>query len=540
MDLAYDHLGTISEATGELQPKAKTPAESQLQKSAATTTAPSSKEAPSVEKPDISTETTPLEPSPSTTDADPAEAAKPINNVEKQLNKAADTLENSVNDAYARMTKAATAASTTSWGTALGGFWSKVKQGGEATLKVAVNEIKETKLELEGLKNDLDEFMKNDKTESKKNEDTTGDANKTADEKDLNKSIETLKEKTGQDETKETGKAKGMLALLTDKAQKYIDDLDKDLEEFETKAGKKLFQMGTNLQDMLKEAVTVAGPGNTTDATVASSNEKTGSEVLFNVPEDIQNQIYSTRLDAQLHALHTTREPFLVKDTNQVDPSYSKFAESFNVDIHTENIAQDLEKYPQLRTLMESLVPDSVAYAEFWTRYYFMRSEISEQEEKRKKLLSQANDGSLEEEEVNWDDDDDEEEDKPALNKGDNSSSETISETNVKKPSAKAVATANDAPAVSQPAAEQKVVAEVVPAANTDSSRPSSESSYDLVSKSSSIVDLNSSVTSAAVVAAATSGASSASTTSNASTPTPKSEPVKQSTEDSDSDDDWE
>lgn len=508
MDLAYDQLGTVSEAT--LAPKTEMEQKVKVSKPQSTSTSIVESPGSILQEPvpAATPDSTPLNDSESNPADLPVDelqqSEKAAAKVEEKFSQAADTLENSVNDVYARMSNAATAvttaASATSWGSALGGFWSKVKQQSEATYKVAVDvavhEIKETKLELEGLKSELDEFMKttaasksSTQTEKRENKDEKD----SHENEDLSRSVETLKDKLDSD-SKETGNAQSMLSMLTVRAQKYIDDLDKDLEQFENEAGKKLFQMGTNLQGMLKSAVNVVGPDAGADTGLAA-------EVLFNVPEDVQNQIYSTRLDAQLHALHTTREPFLAKDES--DPGYVNFAKSFSVERHTETIARDLDLYPQLRALMESLVPDSVTYNNFWTKYYFMRSEIADQEEKRKQLLSQAQTGSLDEEEVDWDDDDDEEDqEKVNVEQSNHSSSATISsfsidvskslvqlrdiDTSSSLPPS-IISSANPVTPTTSLASNVTVPssAEVHP-----SSRPSSEFSYDLVSKSSSVEHL--------------------------------------------------
>ena len=54
---------------------------------------------------------------------------------------------------------------------------------------------------------------------------------------------------------------------------------------------------------------------------------------------------------------------------------------------------------------MEHLVPDSVSYTDFWTRYYFLRNELDVEEQRRKALLKNTIDGG--EEEVAWDENSD-------------------------------------------------------------------------------------------------------------------------------------
>lgn len=548
MDLAYDHLGTISEAETSSNTANKEGPVPVAIKNEPTTVQPPYLET-TTDGPTADIEST-TDSAGSTTA--PLSTSKPSDKVEQTFNKAADKLENSVNDVYARMTTAASAASATSWGSTLGGFWSKAKKQGEAAIKVAVKEFEETKLEFTELKNEIDEILKGD--EVKKVNQASPEINSVASEPkekevteeatDLSRSTETLKARPSSEGETAKPKAQGMLSLLANKAQQYIDDLDKDLEKLENKAGETLLQMGTGFQGYIKDAITITGPSKTGDTGANSdafNSEFGSSEVLFSVPEDIRKQIYSTRLDAQLHALHTTKEPFLVNDTASVDTGYAEFVKSFDVDAHTETIAKDLDKYPQLRTLMESLVPDSVAYNEFWTRYYFMRSEISDQEEKRKALLqSQVSNA---EEELNWDDDDEDEEDDQAKDKKvknpvtseSTSSTETLSKSSgtflssEKKP---IINTTSDASTpITKPL--EDIAGPAVPSDSVESSprnvpissRPSSESSYDLISKTSSVVDLSASAVTAAIADA---------------TGQAKSNNQKPVAEESDSDDDWE
>ena len=67
---------------------------------------------------------------------------------------------------------------------------------------------------------------------------------------------------------------------------------------------------------------------------------------------------------------------------------YEKWKTSdFNVEKKTDEIAADLEKYEELRRVMEKLVPEKVEYAQFWERYYFLRMVIESEEQRRRDLL---------------------------------------------------------------------------------------------------------------------------------------------------------
>jgi len=112
----------------------------------------------------------------------------------------------------------------------------------------------------------------------------------------------------------------------------------------------------------------------------------------------------------------------------------------------------DLEKYPELRRAMEKLVPEQVEYANFWSRYYFLRLVVENQEQTRKELLKGASNAN-EAEEIAWDEESDSESPStPHVN----ASSSGSKQDNLK------------------PSAPRR--------SNDQQSQPDSESSYDLVS----------------------------------------------------------
>lgn len=110
-----------------------------------------------------------------------------------------------------------------------------------------------------------------------------------------------------------------------------------------------------------------------------------GSAVTFE-SKDAQGKrvIHSSRFDAQLHVIHTSTDSFS-KDPDAEE--YTSWAEGFDLDKKTDDIAADLAKYPELRTTMEKLVPDTISYADFWRRYYFLRHSIETAEARRRDLL---------------------------------------------------------------------------------------------------------------------------------------------------------
>lgn len=200
----------------------------------------------------------------------------------------------------------------------------------------------------------------------------------------------------------------------------------RDLQRAEDAADEALLKFGTNVRDFLKDAVVISAP-TAADASKPKGTDAAGNEVLFETTEQGTGKkvFHTTRLDAQLHAVHTTASSFTQ------DPQGEQWAEwekGFDIDKQTDTIAQDLDKFEDLRRAMEKLVPEKVEYRPFWVRYYFIRKAIDEEEKKRKEVLKGMSPSSLirlereyftnnatdaaadNEEDVAWDDDDEEEE----------------------------------------------------------------------------------------------------------------------------------
>lgn len=290
------------------------------------------------------------------------------------IDAAADKLETGIEKAYEKL-------ASTNWGS----LWSSVKKQGEIAITRANTVAADVRARAEAIA--ISEREENSVQAAK------GDSN----------------ESDAADSATSTsgGSNRTMLWELTKRAQNYIDELDQDIEELEKAAGSYLGKVGKDVKTLLRDTVSIDGPNHQVDRDDVDmeAGEDASSEVLFNVPEDIRNQIYSTRLDAQLHALHTSAEPFLA--TGKEDQFVEFQAKEFNLDKMTDTITEDLKEYPSLRKLMEQLVPDKVAYDQFWAKYYYMRKQISDQEQRRKKLLEQATESQ---ENLGWDDEEDEDE----------------------------------------------------------------------------------------------------------------------------------
>ncbi|KAK4997471.1 hypothetical protein LTR28_013968, partial [Elasticomyces elasticus] len=183
----------------------------------------------------------------------------------------------------------------------------------------------------------------------------------------------------------------------------------KEIEKAEDAADEALLKFGTNIRDFLREAVTIAPPGD--EAYGNSKNGHTGAnasqDVLFETSDAEGKRVFhSTRFEAQLHVIHTTPSSFL---SDPESAEYAPFAQTFDVERETDAIARDLDKFEELRRAMEKLVPERVDYALFWKRYYFLRKVVETEEERRREVLRGA--AADTEEEVAWDDDDDDDDD---------------------------------------------------------------------------------------------------------------------------------
>lgn len=168
-----------------------------------------------------------------------------------------------------------------------------------------------------------------------------------------------------------------VLSRLRSEAAKRL----RDIQRAEDAADEALLRFGTNISNFLKDAVSIA-PG---DGSASSASRNEQGEVLFESKDAAGKRvIHTSRFDAQLHVIHTSTESF-VKDPATGD--WDAWGKEFDIESKTEDIAKDLEKYPELRGTMEKLVPEKIAYEDFWKRYYFLRHGIDIAEARRRDLL---------------------------------------------------------------------------------------------------------------------------------------------------------
>lgn len=262
--------------------------------------------------------------------------------------------------------------SSSPWGARLGGFFSDVRKHGETYYEGARQEA--TAASGEALKGftDLRSTLV-----SRARSMSTGQippATPTA----ANQTFDKEAEKEGKDKERSESEAlkesEGVISRFRAEAAKRL----KDLEKAEEAADAAIFKFGANIGNFLRDAVTIAPP-------TEETNKDGSRKVLFESKDrDGKRVIHSTRFDAQLHAIHSSFESFT---SDPASTEYAKWKDDFDVEEKTDAIAQDLERYEELRRTMEKLVPEKVEYKEFWTRYYFLRMVVETEEQRRRELL---------------------------------------------------------------------------------------------------------------------------------------------------------
>jgi hypothetical protein len=254
--------------------------------------------------------------------------------------------------------------SSSPWGAKLGGLWGNVQKQSQSYYTEAVKEVEDLRTDaIKGIST-IQETIANKTAglsideKSARTDPTTG-----ADEKNDSTTDSQPVEDTDS-----------FLARFKAEAAKRL----KEVQKAEDAADEALLRFGNNIGSFLRDAVSISAPED-----AASGN----TEVIFESKDATGKRvIHTSRLDAQLHVIHTTPSGF-TSDPLDSGQQWTQFKEDFNVEQKTDAIAQDLDQYPELRTTMGQLVPEKVEYADFWRRYYFLRHILQVQEDKRRDLL---------------------------------------------------------------------------------------------------------------------------------------------------------
>lgn len=292
----------------------------------------------------------------------PAEATKKEGEKQKQ-----GTLNTEFQEAYKSF-------SASPWGARLGGFLSDVKKQSETYYEGARQEASTARGEaLKGftdLKTTLVSRARSISTSQKSPTSPTAEGTS----KGLGEDTPSNSADKERSESEALRESEGLISRFRTEATKRL----KEIEKAEDAADEALVKFGTNIRNFLRDAVTIAPP-------TEEKNKDGTHKVLFeSKDQDGKRVIHTTRFDAQLHAIHSSFDSF-AKDP--ASPEYEKWKSDFDVEKKTDAIAADLEKYEELRRAMEKLVPEEVEYAQFWTRYYFLRMVVETEEQRRRDML---------------------------------------------------------------------------------------------------------------------------------------------------------
>ncbi|KAJ5173174.1 hypothetical protein N7492_005767 [Penicillium capsulatum] len=295
------------------------------------------------------------------------------------------------------------------WGSRIGGLWDNVRKQGESYYESAQQEYAAASEEAVKGFSDLRESIA-DRTKGL-SINTVAMVGSGEEQKD-DATTPTAKTEGATGEEAAGSSGEGFLSRFKAEAARRL----KEIEKAEEAADEAIMRFGMNISQKLREAVSIVPP----------ETDESGKLLFESKDADGKRVIHATRFDAQLHVIHSNLESFTK------DPASDKFPEfknEFSVDGKTDDIASHLEKYPELRSAMEKLVPETIEYVEFWTRYYFLRLVIETEEKKRKELLkgtlsplivlscahTSCTGANVEgEEEVGWDDDSDSESESPS------------------------------------------------------------------------------------------------------------------------------
>lgn len=292
--------------------------------------------------------------------------------------------------------------SASPWGAKLGGWWSTAQKQGASYYEVARREAEKREAEaarvledarkvvaeramgvVEGVEDRLDGIVNEERREKDKEKEKEKQK-EAAEPEVVTREVDAAAAGQRQHEGEDT---ETFLNRFKSEAAKRL----KDVQKAEDAADEALLRFGSNIRSFLKDTISVSAPSPSSDAGKSSS-----TAVVFESKDARTGKrvIHASRFDAQLHVIHTTPSSF-TQDPDQGDDDNSSqgqgewdmFKHDFDIDAQTDRIARDLDQHPDLRAAMESLVPERVDYAHFWTRYYFLRHVVHVREEKRREML---------------------------------------------------------------------------------------------------------------------------------------------------------
>ncbi|KAJ2239495.1 hypothetical protein GGI13_007997 [Coemansia sp. RSA 455] len=149
-------------------------------------------------------------------------------------------------------------------------------------------------------------------------------------------------------------------------------------------------KLGTDLEDLLREAIVIEAPESTEEQRSAA-----------------RKIVYDRRM-AQLAAIQESADTYLVDPRGQVNTGFMEFIGEFSLDDQQDEIDVLRKENHVVAQMHKELVPEKVTEAEFWTRYFYQAWMVDQEENRRKKLVEAAVAAAVEDE-FSWDMDEDEE-----------------------------------------------------------------------------------------------------------------------------------
>ncbi|KAI8388791.1 uncharacterized protein BYT42DRAFT_603224 [Radiomyces spectabilis] len=196
-----------------------------------------------------------------------------------------------------------------------------------------------------------------------------------------------------------------------------LEQLKEEMSQGTRFAEQYMQKFGEEVVQVLKKTVTVLEPEDEHDQINRSMEES---------QDDAQRpKIFATRKEALLAKMRSDPQTYLedpakvLEGTEQEEKDkkiLDTFNATFNVQEYTDEIARLLDDHPDLRNIMDKLVPLEVNYATFWKRYFYHAWKIDQEEQKRQVIVKVLYEGAENEEDENdfkWDSDEEETEEKP-------------------------------------------------------------------------------------------------------------------------------
>lgn len=278
---------------------------------------------------------------------------------------------NTSHDLNAELQETFRAFSASPWGSRIGGLWDNVRKQGETYYEGARQEYASASEEaVKGFSSLRDTIVDQTKGLSLNTAAMVSSGESPNDEATTPRATTAKEGEQKEDTEAGSSSGEGFMSRFKAEAARRL----KEIEKAEEAADEAILRFGMNIGQKLREAVSIVPP----------ESDESGKLLFESKDADGKRVIHATRFEAQLHVIHSNLDSFTKEPVSDKFPEFKK---EFNVESKTDEIAADLEKYPELRTAMEKLVPETVEYADFWTRYYFLRLVIETEEKKRKELL---------------------------------------------------------------------------------------------------------------------------------------------------------